>query len=284
MVKRPTPFVKWAGGKAQLLSQFGPYFPTRFGRYIEAFVGGGAVFFHLYRQDRLRGKEVVLIDRLEELINCYQVIQTHVEELIGELQHHEPRKLDEGYYYEVRAWDRQPGYELRSDVERAARFLFLNHTCYNGLYRVNQQGQFNVPFGRYQNPTICDEDNLRAASQALHGVSLLVGDFVQCLQVAEAGDFVYLDPPYHPLSDTASFTSYTASDFDAQDQQRLASAFRELDERDCQLMLSNSWTDLIRELYDGYQQIEVQAIRAISCRGSERGAIPELLVMNHYQQ
>lgn len=284
MLKRPTPFVKWAGGKAQLLSQFEPYFPTHFGRYVEPFAGGGAVYFHLYRQGRLGGKQVVLIDRLEELVNCYRVIQTRVGELVGELRRHEPHKLDEGYYYEVRGWDRQPGYELRSDVDRAARFLFLNRTCYNGLYRVNQQGQFNVPFGRYQNPTICDEDNLRAANQALHGVTLLMGDFSRCLQVAEAGDFIYLDPPYHPLSDTASFTSYTASDFGTQDQQRLASAFRELDERGCQLMLSNSCTDLIRELYDGYQQVEVRAIRAISCKGSERGAIPELLVMNRYQR
>jgi DNA adenine methylase len=277
---KPSPFVKWAGGKGQLLSQFEPYFPATFGQYVEPFVGGGAVFFSLYTQGRLTGKPVVLLDHLEELINCYRVIQGQVEELIAALQEHVPHKRDTQYYYDVRKWDRRPDYARRSEVERAARFVFLNRTCYNGLYRVNRRGQFNVPFGRYRNPTICDADNLRAASRALRGVTLLVGDFSRCLDLVETGDFVYLDPPYHPLSDTANFTSYTLESFGEEDQRRLADLFRELDHRGCQVRLSNSYTDLVRQLYDGYEQIQVRAIRAISSKGSERGAIPELLVTN----
>jgi DNA adenine methylase len=283
----PSPFVKWAGGKSQLLSQFDPHFPAQFGRYIEPFAGGGAVFFHLYGQDRLGGKPAVLIDGVEELINCYRVIQNQVEALIAELRRHEPHKLEADYYYEVRNWDRAPDYLRRGDVERAARFLFLNRTCYNGLYRVNRRGWFNVPFGRYRNPTISASqvcDNLRAAGRALQGVVLMVDDFEHCLQFAQAGDLVYLDPPYHPLSATASFTSYTSADFGLEDQRRLAGVFRELDRRGCQVMLSNSYTDLIRELYNGYEQVQVQAVRAINSKGSGRGSIPELLVMNRYEK
>lgn len=283
-MKRPSPFVKWAGGKSQLLSQFQPHFPARFERYIEPFVGGGAVFFHLYGQGRLAGKEIILMDDLEELINGYRVIQSQVEALITALQQHEQHKLEESYFYEVRAWDRRPDYARRNHVERAARFLFLNRTCYNGLYRVNRKSQFNVPFGRYDNPTVCNAGNLRAASQALQGVTLELGDFSRCLEWAGPGDLVYLDPPYHPLSDTASFTSYTPADFDVEDQRRLADLFRELDSLGCQVMLSNSCTPLIRELYKGHAQVEVQAIRAISSKGDERGAIPELLVLNRHER
>jgi DNA adenine methylase len=280
----PSPFVKWAGGKGQLLSQFEPFVPARFERYIEPFVGGGAVFFHLHTLGRLAGKTIVLMDHLEELITCYRVVQTQVEALLTELERHEPYKQDPQYFYQMRAWDREPGYGQRSDVERAARTLFLNHTCYNGLYRVNRRGQFNVPFGRYRNPTIADAGNLRAVSQALQGVALLAGDFTRCREWAGPGDFVYLDPPYHPLSATASFTSYTSANFGLADQQRLAGLFRELDRRGCQVMLSNSCTDLVCQLYAGYEQIPVQAIRAISSKGNERGAIHELLVMNQYDR
>ena len=267
-----SPFIKWAGGKTQLIAQYEPYFPAGFRRYIEPFAGGAAVFFHLYNQGRLQGRQVFLLDNLAELIGVYRVVQTQLEALISALQAHQAHKLDADYYYQVRAWDRQAGYDQRSEVERAARFIFLNRTCYNGLYRVNRQGQFNVPFGRYRNPTICDADNLRAVHRALQGVELLWADFDRCLALAGAGDFVYLDPPYHPLSDTANFTSYTAGDFAEQDQRRLVDAFRELDRRGCQVMLSNSYTELVRELYRDYEQVEVQALRAISSRGSGRGA------------
>jgi len=279
-----SPFVKWAGGKGQLLTQMAPYFPAQFRRYLEPFVGGGAVFFHLYNGGWLTGRQVVLIDHLEELINCYAVIQNQVADLIAELQRHEPHKQDSAYFYAIRNWDRDPDYRQRTAVERAGRFLFLNHTCYNGLYRVNRRGWFNVPFGRYRNPTLGDADNLRAVSRALQGVLLLVGDFERCLEFADAGDFVYLDPPYHPLSDTARFTHYTAADFGVEDQRRLAVLFRELDRRGCQVMLSNSCTGLVRELYAGYEQVEVQAARPIAALGDRRRAVPELLVMNRYRR
>jgi DNA adenine methylase len=281
---KPSPFVKWAGGKSQLLSQFDPYLPAQFRRYIEPFVGGGAVFFHLLRQGRLAAGEVVLMDSLEELMNCYRVVQTQVEELIAELQRHEPHKHDEDYFYQVRAWDRSPDYARRNEIERAARFLFLNRTCYNGLYRVNRRGEFNVPFGRYRNPNICPARKLRDARRALQGVTLLAGDFTRSLEAAAPGDFVYLDPPYQPMSDTANFTSYTLHDFGLQDQRRLADLFHELDRRGCQVMLSNSSTALIHELYAGYRQVEVQATRVISSKTDARGAIPELLVMNYANQ
>jgi DNA adenine methylase len=281
---RPAPFVKWAGGKSQLLRQFEPFFPVQFDRYIEPFAGGGAVFFHLYVQQQLEGKEVVLIDRLEELINCYRVIQSQVEDLITALQVHEPHKLDAGYFYRVRGWDRDPGYAQRGDVERAARFIFLNHTCYNGLYRVNRRGQFNVPFGRYRNPAICDAGNLLAVSQALQGAILMVADFECTLDFGKSGDLVYLDPPYHPISETARFTHYTAADFVAKDQQRLADLFARLDRLGCQLMLSNSDTPMVEKLYEGYDQVRLQANRAINSNGRGRGAIAELLVMNRYQR
>jgi DNA adenine methylase len=283
-VTQPAPIVKWAGGKSQLLFQFEPFFPARFQRYLEPFVGGGAVFFHLCSQGRLEGKESILIDRLEELINVYRVTRDHVQELITELRKHEPYGQDAAHYYEVRAWDRRPDYRQRGDVERAARFIYLNRTCYNGLYRVNRKGQFNVPFGRHWNPTICDADNLRTVSQSLQEVALEVGDFRRCLEWAGPGDFVYLDPPYHPLSKTASFTSYTSAAFSTEDQRRLAATFEELNRRGCQIMLSNSYTDSIQQLYQGHEQIQVQAIRAISSKADQRGAIPELLVMNHYDR
>jgi DNA adenine methylase len=281
---RALAFVKWAGGKGQLLQQLAPYLPRHFGRYIEPFVGGGAVFFHLYRRGRLDGRDVVLIDRLEELIDCYRIVRDEVDALIDALEPHEAAKLDREYYYEVRAWDRQPDYHERSDVERAARFVYLNRTCYNGLYRVNRKGQFNVPMGRYRNPKVRDTDRLRAASAALQGAVLLADDFGRCLDVAEAGDLVYFDPPYHPLSQTANFTAYTAGDFREDDQRRLAEVFAELDARGCWLLLNNSDTPLIRQLYDGYEQIRLSANRPINSKGGRRGAVAELLVVNHRVQ
>ncbi len=273
-------FVKWAGGKSQLLEQFGPLFPARFNRYIEPFVGGGAVFFHLYNQGRI-GNGAILNDLNQELMNCYEVIRDRVEELIEELRRHEPHKTEKSYFYEIRGWDRKPGFKERSPVEQAARTIFLNRTCYNGLYRVNSRSQFNVPFGSYKNPTICDEDNLRAVSQALQGVELRSEDFERCVEWAGPGDFLYLDPPYHPLSDTASFTSYTSDDFGEDDQRRLAEVFRQLDQKGCIVMLSNSYTPLIKELYADYRREIVNAIRAISCKGDGRGSIPEFVILNY---
>jgi DNA adenine methylase len=276
---RPRPFVKWAGGKGQLLKQFEPYWPEEFRGYVEPFVGGGAVFFHLYRRGRLRGP-VTLNDASEELMLCYRAIRDDLEALLSELRRHAPHKLDADYYYAVRAWDRQPGFADRPAVERAARAIFLNRTCYNGLYRVNQKGQFNVPFGRYKNPRVVDEENLRAVSRALQGVALRADDFGSCLAWAEPGTLAYLDPPYDPLSETSSFTSYTADDFGESEQRRLARIYRQLDAAGCHLMLSNSDTPLIRELYNGYRVAVLEARRAINAQADGRAAIPELLVLN----
>ena len=279
-VMQAVPFVKWAGGKSQLLEQFEPLFPVQFDKYIEPFVGGGAVFFHLYNQGRIGGG-VVLNDLNEELMTCYEVIRDQVDDLIEELRRHESFKMEEIYFYEVRKWDRRPDFHERSPVERAARMIFLNRTCYNGLYRVNSRNQFNVPFGRYKNPTICDEENLRAVSQALQGVELHSEDFEQCIKWVGPDDFVYLDPPYHPLSETSSFTSYTRDDFGEADQKRLAKTFRQLNKKGCRVMLSNSCTPFIRKLYDGHRRERVFARRAISCKGDGRGGISELVILNY---
>lgn len=277
---RAAPFVKWAGGKSQLLEQFESFFYVQFNRYVEPFVGGGAVFFHLYNQGRI-GDSVILNDLNSELMNCYTVIRDQVDELIEELRRHEAHRTEENYFYEMRRWDREQDFKWCSPVKRAARTIFLNRTCYNGLYRVNSLGHFNVPFGSYKNPMICDEDNLRMVSQALQGVELRSEDFGRCVGWVRPGDFVYLDPPYHPLSETASFTSYTENDFGESDQTRLAAVFRQLDEIGCYVMLSNSYTPLIRRLYEGYRMEVVTAIRAINCKGDRRGGIRELVVLNY---
>jgi DNA adenine methylase len=275
-----TPFVKWAGGKSQLLEQFESLFPTHFSRYVEPFVGGGAVFFHLLNH-RFIINGAILNDLNQELMSCYKVIRDQVEDLIEELYRHEPHKTEESYFYEIREWDRKPDFNARGPIEQAARTIFLNRTCYNGLYRVNSKGQFNVPFGKYKNPRVCDEENLRAVSQALQGIELYSEDFVECVKRAERGDFVYLDPPYHPLNETSSFTSYTRDNFGDADQERLVETFRQLDKKGCRVMLSNSYTPFIRKLYDGYRQEVVTARRAISCKGNGRGAINEIAILNY---
>lgn len=277
----PSPFVKWAGGKSQLLDSYKQYFPrTIEGRYIEPFVGGGAVFFHLYTAGVLRG-EIFLNDLNRELINCYKVIKDNVEELIEALEEHDAHKTDKSYYYRVRDWDRAPGFAQRSDVERAARTIFLNRTCYNGLYRVNRKGQFNVPYGGYKNPTILDAQNLRAVRRALQRVTLDNEDFSTCLNYAEADDFVYLDPPYHPASVTSNFTKYTKEDFGEEDQARLLSDFVRLNEMRCRVMLSNSDTDLVRRLYSDFTIIEIKAPRAISRKTSKLEDVAELIILNY---
>lgn len=265
------PFIKWAGGKRDLLAQYRPYFPARgqVRRYFEPFLGGGAVFFHLQLQPAF------LFDTNQWLIETYQVVRDQVEALIGALQQHSNEKE---HYYAIRAVDPTQ----LSPVERAARFIYLNRTCYNGLYRVNSHGRFNVPFGRYKNPVICDTKNLYTASQSLQETQLEVSDFETAACLAGAGDLVYFDPPYAPLSATANFTSYTQNRFSTTDQARLAQLFHQLHERGCFVMLSNSNAPLIHELYQGhnYNVIEIQARRAINSDPDKRGPIPELLITN----
>jgi DNA adenine methylase len=215
------PFLKWAGGKQQLLAQYEPYFPTDFRRYFEPFVGGGAVFFHLWSTERLPGA-AHLLDNNEELVNTYIAVRDSLDELIYALAVHKGRHCKE-YYYEVRNLDRQD--IALSDVARAARTIYLNKTCYNGLYRVNRKGQFNVPMGSYKNPRILDEDLLAAASIALQGVRIETRGFRSVVELAQAGDFFYFDPPYDPVSKTASFTGYTAGSFHDADQSDRADLF-----------------------------------------------------------
>jgi DNA adenine methylase len=264
-----SPFIKWAGGKKSLLSQFAPHFPPAgsYRRYFEPFVGSAAVFFHLQPENSH------LFDVNPRLIEVYEAVRDHVEDLIAVLKGHRNEK---DHFYAVRA---QAENDL-SPVERAARFIFLNKTCYNGLYRVNRQGQFNVPFGRYTNPKICDETGLRIASGALQAARLRVADFAILLDLVQAGDLIYFDPPYEPLSATSSFTSYTSGGFSSEDQRRLAAVYRELDRRGCLLMLSNSSAPLIFELYQDYRVHKISARRAINSKPGGRGQIVELLVTN----
>jgi DNA adenine methylase len=276
------PFIKWAGGKGQLLPELSRRLPQRFRCYHEPFVGGGALFFHLYNAGRLRDG-AVLSDYNRELVLCYQVIRDDVAALITALKQHERHRLSREYFMQIRSWDREPGFEQRHPVERAARTIFLNRTCYNGLYRLNNKGQFNAPFGYYKNPLICDPENMRAASVALQGVELLVGDFDDVAARAEPGDLVYFDPPYVPMSATSSFTHYTGQTFGPDDQRRLARLFDALMERGVYVMLSNSHTPLSRELYAAHavSTSKVLASRKINCDGQKRGSVEELIVCGY---
>jgi DNA adenine methylase len=276
------PFIKWAGGKGQLLPELSRRLPRRFRRYHEPFVGGAALFFFLYNSGRLQ-HGAVLSDYNPELIVCYQVIRDDVGSLIDALRQHEQYRLDAEYFREVRSWDRRPDFERRSLVERAARTIFLNRTCYNGLYRLNQKGQFNAPFGHYRNPLILDADNLRGVSRALGHVDLEVGDFGDVLRRAEVGDLVYFDPPYVPVSATSSFTHYTGQTFGPEAQRRLSDVFAELAQRGVHVMLSNSHTPLSNELYATHavHKSVVYASRKINCDGLKRGFVEELIVCSY---
>lgn len=270
--EKATPFLKWAGGKSQLLKQYNQYFPQieEIGRYYEPFIGSAAVYFHL--QPPLAR----LSDRNDKLIEIYRVVQRHVEGLIRALKKH---KNDEEYYYQIRA---QNPADL-TPIQRAARLIYLNKTCYNGLFRENSQGEFNVPFGRYPNPTICDEKRLRTAAQALQSVELCKADFEQAVEPAGPGDFIYFDPPYAPRSATSNFTGYHQDGFSTADQERLAATFHRLAAKGCRVMLSNASVPLVYDLYDGrgYQLIPIQARRNINSKADGRGPIQELLIINH---
>lgn len=271
---RARPFLKWAGGKGRLLEQFEPLFPARIDGYVEPFAGSAAVFFHLC--DRGRPHRAVLADCNEELLVCYRAIRDHVEAVIDRLAGHRDRH-GRDHYYRVRRL-RPPDL---SPEERAARLIYLNRTCYNGLYRENSRGEFNVPIGRYANPRILDADNLRQVSRTLRGVDLLHEPFDHAPRFCRRGDFVYLDPPYQPVSATARFTSYTAGSFRPEDQERLAATYAELDRMGCRLMLSNSDTPLIRRLYRKFDIRRVRAARAINSRADRRGPVRELVILNY---
>jgi DNA adenine methylase len=275
MVKKEVPtFVKWAGGKKQLLEQFKSIFPDKIERYHEPFIGGGAVAFYVLKNHK--PKEIYLSDINEELTTCLNVIKNDVDALVREL-HKLKAEHGKEQYYKVRA--KSP--ERLSAVERAARFIYLNKTCFNGLYRVNSKGGFNVPIGSYVNPSIFDETELREISELLKDVIIETKQFYEILNHAKKGDFIYFDPPYYPLNKTSSFTTYTKEAFLEKEQEKLAEVFKELDKKGCKVMLSNSNTSFIKKLYAGYNVKIVKAARMINCDGKGRGKINEIVVTNY---
>ncbi len=289
------PFVKWVGGKGQLLEQLKKHMPTGgekvLTKYAEPFVGGGALLFNLL--SKYNFESLYISDTNAELINSYNVIKFNVEELISSLSdiQYKYLNMDENdrkeYYYNAR--DRFNSLTLKEEtkVEKASLFIFLNKTCFNGLYRVNKKGHFNVPMGAYKKPTICDEQNLRNISNALQNVTIVCGDYSQSKNIIDKNTFVYLDPPYRPISQTASFTSYNADAFDDKEQIRLAKFIDELNSIGAKIMLSNSDPQntnaqdyFFEKLYNKYTINRVEASRAINSNGEKRGKIKELLICN----
>lgn len=273
------PVVKWIGGKRQLLPEIMENMPDSFDNgtatYFEPFLGGGAVLFGL------SPRKAVVNDSNEELINVYRVVRGNVEGLIALLKSY-PNELE--FYNAIRALDRdEDDFKDLPAVERAARFIYLNKTCFNGLYRVNKKGQFNASFGKYKDPKICDEDTLRNVSSYLRKseVELLTGDFEASVESAKQGDFVYFDPPYVPLTVTSSFTRYTSDGFDMDDQMRLRNLVDRLTGKGVFVMLSNSCSPVVEELYADYHVRVVQANRRVNTVGSGRGKIEEVIVTNY---
>ena len=269
------PVVKWVGGKRQLLDDLTPLFPKRVSSYCEPFLGGGAVLF------QLQPNTAHVNDINSELIQMYEVIRDNVDELIEALGTH-PNEAE--HFYQVRDWDRdREKYQQLSPVDRAARIIYLNKTCYNGLFRVNNAGQFNTPFGHYKNPNIINEPTLRAVSSYFQKASLTFTsmDYAEVLSSVKKGTFVYLDPPYDPVSDTANFTGYAKGGFGRPEQIRLRECCDELNRRGIRFMLSNSATDFIREQYAAYDITIVKAKRAINSNAAKRGQVDEVGVRNY---
>ncbi|HHE46012.1 MAG TPA: DNA adenine methylase [Candidatus Moranbacteria bacterium] len=283
-LSKPKPFVKWVGGKRQLLKQFKEldlYPPAGFdpkkNTYFEPFVGGGAVFFDLLPQ------KAVLSDMNAELIIAYNVIENDLDKLIKKLKEHK-RKNNKKYFLKIRSQN----LNRLTDVSIAARFIYLNRTCFNGLYGVNLRGGFNTPYGKYKNPLIVDENNLRKIAKVLQGIDVLNQDYKETVKGAKKGDFVYFDPPYAPLSPTSSFTSYTKDGFGEQQQIELRDTFYKLHKRGCYVMLSNSNSDFINKIYGELRKKDKQikitklgANRMINSNASKRGKIKEVLVVNY---
>ncbi|MBN3881621.1 MAG: DNA adenine methylase [Nostoc sp.] len=264
----PRPFLKWAGGKSRLIQQYIPYFPKSYKNYYEPFLGGGAVFFYL------QPSAAILTDINAELINTYCCVRDHVEELISLLKEHKNRH-DKDYYYSVR--DNHDG----TEIEKAARLIYLNKTCFNGLYRVNSQGKFNVPLGRYENPNICHENLLRVASEALSHAKIKQADFTEVLNHATSSDdFVFFDPPYHPISGTSYFTAYSQNCFSKKDQELLRDTCAELASRGVKVMVCNSDSEFIKHIYSdiNFETSKIKAARSINSNIKNRGLIDELLI------
>lgn len=269
--------VKWAGGKKQLLSQLQELLPQKIERYFEPFVGGGAVAFYIIQ--KYNPKEVLLSDINEELINCYKVIKENVEELILKLQFHKTHHSKE-YYYNIRELKPQ----ILSNIERASRTIYLNKTCFNGLYRVNSQNKFNVPIGSYKNPQIFSDQELKFISNLLKNVKIEVMSFEKILSFVKQGDFIYFDPPYYPLQNGKNFTTYTKERFLEEEQKKLGDVFKELNKRKCNIMLSNSDTKFIKDIYNQFNINIVKANRMINCDATKRGKINEVIITNYLIQ
>jgi len=271
------PFVKWVGGKRGLLSQITPLLPKEFNNYFEPFVGGGALFFELYSKGLLNNKKVYLFDINAELINAYNVVKNYPTQLINELETFKQKHSKE-FFYEIRAWDREESFLHRSEIQRAARFIYLNKTCFNGLYRVNKKNQNNVPIGSYINPNICDVEVILSASRALKNVNILNASYKEVLKYASKNDLVYFDPPYYPLTQTASFTSYSEFEFLEKQQIELYETFKSLSQKECNVLHSNSDTQFIKDLHKDFEIKELFANRFINSKSSERGKISEVIV------
>lgn len=276
----PKPFVKWAGGKRALLPELLRLMPNSFNNYFEPFVGGGALFFELSKRGLLQGKKVYLFDANAELVNTYQTVKKHPKKLLKQLREFEAKHSEE-FYYSVRSMDREPDFKSLPAEVRAARFIYLNKTCFNGLWRVNSKGQHNVPMGRYKNPAIHDEETIMAASYALQNAEIQNADFAEVLKLADKGDFVYFDPPYYPLTPTSSFTAYHENVFLDEEQKRLYGVFKELADRGVSVMHSNSDTEFIKELYKGYDIEFVEVNRFINSKSSGRGKIREVIIKKY---
>jgi DNA adenine methylase len=269
-----SPILKWAGGKTRLLPDLLARIPERFGRYYEPFAGGAALFF------RVAPERAVLADSNADLLGLYTCLARDVAGVIRKLEHHRAAHSEEHYYATRTRWnDRERSW---SSADRAATFIYLNKTCFNGLWRVNRAGAFNVPIGRYTDPPICVPDALRAAGALLGRTTLRCSDYRAAVADARRGDFVYFDPPYDPVTPTANFTSYTADAFGPEHQRALAETARVLVARGCQVMLSSSDTPLIRRLYRGFRISRVRCARAINSDRSGRGAVDELIIIGGY--
>lgn len=274
--KLVVPFLKWVGGKRQLIPEIKKLLPKGISNYpyYEPFIGGGALFFEL------QPKRAVINDYNEELINVYTVIRDYPNELIEDLKKH---KNTAEYFYEIRSIDRQPLFNNLTNIERASRIIYLNKTCYNGLYRVNNAGEFNSPFGKYKNPNIVNEFVIKAVSRYLNSahIQILHGDYEIVLRDIPTNSFVYLDPPYHPISESSNFTGYVQGGWNKKDQLRLKCVCDDLNNRGIKFLLSNSASDFIKEIYSDYNIHIVQANRAVNSDSSKRGQINEFLINNY---
>ena len=275
-VSNAKPFVKWAGGKRGLLQILFGLMPKKFNAYFEPFLGGGALFFHLVSAGLLQDKKIYLNDKNTELINSYKIIQSTPKKLLKELNLMQKAHNKE-HFYSIRLLDRKENFHSLSPIFRAARFIYLNKTCFNGLCRYNAKGQFNAPMGSYKNPKIYDEELILNAHFALKNALILNEDFEFVRNLAQSGDFVYFDPPYFPLNPTSSFVSYT-DNFLQNEQIRLCELFKALNSSKVKLLQSNSNTEFIKNLYANFDIQTVQAKRAINCKGDKRGEVSELII------